>query len=61
MNVTIKINTGNAAFDDGNLSTEVSRILRELADTEEVCDLGRIKLYDINGNACGSFATTGRR
>ncbi len=48
----VKIETGNAAFD--NDSDEVARILRELAD--KICEDGcyqTIKLRDINGNTVG--------
>jgi hypothetical protein len=49
----LTLHTHNAAFDDE--STEVARILRELADKIEA---GRTsgRLFDVNGNACGNWA-----
>lgn len=59
MNITITINTDNAAFSDenGGREYEVGRILRKLAD--ELHDgiinasIGPRKLRDINGNTVG--------
>lgn len=48
----IYIDTGNAAFEDGNWKTEVARILRELAANIENYARPE-KLRDINGNTCG--------
>lgn len=54
--VNITIDTGNAAFDDGNREAEVARILREAADKIEAGyeDFG---LYDFNGNKVGNVTT----
>ena len=55
MNITITINTGNAAFEDN--PHEVSRILSKLADDlrgDPAVNMdGSITLRDINGNKCG--------
>lgn len=61
MNITIKINTGNAAFDDGNADFEIARILREIALAYERNGNAPDKLYDVNGNAVGTHRATGRR
>jgi len=54
-NVNIEINTDNDAFyDDEN--AELSRILRDLADTIEGFPVSRIDdhiIRDFNGNTCG--------
>lgn len=53
--ITIKIDTDNAAFDDGMRGHEVARILHKLAD--EYDDLGGLHrpfLHDINGNTVGT-------
>ncbi|MDR9836814.1 MULTISPECIES: hypothetical protein [Herbaspirillum] len=60
MQASIKIDMGNAAFENSP-SSEVARILRELADKVE--DRGvsigdGIKLYDVNGNNVGQFEVT---
>ena len=61
MNVTININTDNAAF-EGNEDHETARILRCLADSIEQahgpnnCDGD--KLRDINGDTVGNITTT---
>lgn len=56
MKIKIEIETGNDAFVD-NLDYEVSTILRNLAD--DVSNLGcgevPVKIYDYNGNVCGTF------
>jgi hypothetical protein len=60
--ITIEIETGNAAFDEGNSGYEVARILRKLADEFE--NYGRAQfsgLYDYNGNKVGGVMVTGRR
>jgi hypothetical protein len=56
MEITIIINTDNAAFEDENEGAEVARILRRLAreiyggvNLVPGCD----PLRDINGNQCG--------
>ena len=56
--ITIKIKTGNAAFQDDQLGLEVARILRELAN-DFADEKGRDKgLFDYNGNRVGSLSTT---
>ena len=54
---TIKINTGNEAFDQPSI--EIARILRKLAKD---VDLGIFegKIFDINGNTVGSFKYTNK-
>ena len=52
--LTVKIKTGNAAFEDGNLETELARILRQLADKIEN-GYTEGKLMDINGNSVGTY------
>lgn len=54
--VRITIDTGNAAFDDGNREAEVARILREAADRIEA-GAEDFTLRDINGNKVGSVTT----
>jgi len=49
---TITIETGNAAFDDGNEGNEVARILREAADRAEMGSTAT-PLRDYNGNVVG--------
>jgi hypothetical protein len=50
--VTIKIETNNAAFQDGYFEEEVARIIKEAA--ERVCHGdGCHALRDINGNKVG--------
>jgi len=54
----LNVETGNAAFDDGKLATELARILRDVADKiENGKDFG--STIDINGNSVGQF-TIGR-
>ncbi len=57
MQITITINTDNAAFED-NAETEVARTLansaRNLADGLTTIILGATKLRDINGNTVGA-------
>ena len=61
MKVVIEINCDNAAFEDGNCSIEVARILREMADDVE--GDGQFEAMspkdprDINGNKVGKFVT----
>lgn len=57
MNITIKINTDNAAFEDGS---ELSRILHKLADKVDGRDdttIDGIRILDINGNIVGKVVT----
>ena len=62
MNITITINTDNAAFED-DPSSEVARILRQLIDrltrgaaADDLQEADGIKLRDINGNMVGSVS-----
>lgn len=49
----VKIETGNAAFSDGNRNYEIARILRELADKlEHGHEPATVR--DINGNTVGT-------
>jgi hypothetical protein len=51
--ITITIETGNSAFDDGPM-TEVARILRELANKMKNDGiLQDARLFDHNGNSVG--------
>lgn len=50
--VTIKIGTGNAAFEDLP-GVEIARILRHLADQFEECGEAPHAIRDANGNHCG--------
>ena len=52
--LTMEINMDNAAFEDCN-GTEVARMLRDMAQTMDGCDLLREHglLFDINGNKVG--------
>jgi hypothetical protein len=57
-NFTLTIDTGNAAFADGNWSGEIARILSDLAHEVNVYgrsafDNGVIRVRDINGNRVG--------
>jgi hypothetical protein len=60
--ITITIETLNAAFDDGNTGAEIARILRDFADKidgsegyyNDPINLDGTKLRDINGNKVGT-------
>lgn len=52
--ITINIENSGSAFDD-EPQVEIARILRELARSIEQ-GVERTKLYDINGNKCGTVA-----
>lgn len=52
--ITIIIHTEGAAFDEP--TPEIARILRRLSDTFERQGIPGAKLYDLNGNACGSVS-----
>lgn len=56
---TLKIDTANNAFADGNLSGELARLLRIVADRLETYGetAGRVK--DTNGNTVGDYSLTG--
>lgn len=51
--ITITIDTDNAAF-EGEPAYEIARILRKLADQFETEGVPPEKIYDLNGNACGT-------
>jgi hypothetical protein len=56
-----EIDTGNAAFDEGSRNTELSRILRSVADSldaEPSDGIGRANVRDINGNTCGNWSVS---
>jgi hypothetical protein len=55
--VTISIGTGNDAFQDSP-TTEIARILRELADTFERDGIPPNAIYDLNGNFVGEVKIT---
>ena len=60
MNITITLNTDNAAFED-DPGAEVARILKRLAGELEgvTLDAGDYaKLLDSNGNTVGRYAVT---
>lgn len=50
----LTVNSGNDAFQDGNADSEVSRILRLIADRLDVGPSSGI-VYDYNGNKVGAF------
>lgn len=53
MDITIKINTDNAAFDGEYFKAELSRILDTVKYELDIKVFRITKLYDINGNTCG--------
>lgn len=57
MDVTIKIDCDNAAFEpeEGNANFEIARILRKLATRIEADGLESTPLLDFNGNSVGEF------
>lgn len=57
MTITIKIDTGNEAFSDGNKDAEVARIIRKWLDKES---MPNDWLYDINGNKVGAVTVRGK-
>ena len=57
---TLKIETGNSAFDDGNAADEVARILRDVA-YNLVRGARTGVLHDTNGNRVGNFTLTGSK
>lgn len=52
--LNLKMESLNSAFQDGNHSTEIARILRLMADGVANGAEGRFHLYDVNGNGVGS-------
>ena len=59
MTITIKIDTGNAAFED-NKEEEVKRILTHWMATDTITESGSIRLRDYNGNTVGSVTVRGK-
>ncbi|UTC28625.1 hypothetical protein MARCHEWKA_01120 [Brevundimonas phage vB_BpoS-Marchewka] len=50
----LEIDTGNAAFDEGDKPYEIARILRDLAQKiENGADEGSVR--DLNGNKVGHY------
>lgn len=62
MTITIKIDTGNAAFSGGNRNNEVRRIVDEAIEIvkEALCGPCSLRLFDYNGNAVGTLTVTGK-
>lgn len=59
MQVKINITTNNAAFADGNLDAELSRIFKQLSvDTNNKGIRNIFKIQDMNGNTVGSVRVT---
>ena len=56
--ITITIKTDNAAFEDGNRTDEIARILREIAD--DISSGHTPVVNDLNGNKVGSVMLTGK-
>lgn len=65
MDLTIRIDCDNAAFDEDNLGPEVARILRGIAAQVEgarevdIDTLKTLPLHDINGNKVGTVRLAG--
>lgn len=59
MNATIKVKMDNAAFDEPG--AELARILRDIAERIESGEVMAFTLFDVNGNAVGSFQVKGYR
>lgn len=55
MTITIKIDTGNAAFEE-DPDVEIHRMLFEWLRK----GMGNARLYDYNGNAVGRVTVTGK-
>ena len=57
MTINIKIETDNAAFDNGYEAPEVATILRSIADRISGADDINVPIVikDLNGNRCGSY------
>ena len=56
--ITIRIETGNAAFEDSPTG-EIARLLRDLADRFEQDGIPPSTLHDLNGNFCGEVQIVG--
>lgn len=52
--LNLKIESLNEAFQDGNHTSELARILKLMAKGIENGAEGRFNLYDTNGNCVGS-------
>lgn len=60
MTITIKIDTGNAAFQDGFKAEEVARIVHEYV-LPCIADGAKLRpVRDYNGNTVGSVKVTGK-
>lgn len=57
----MEFRTGNASFEDGNLTAEVARILRDTAVAIEHGGQERGTVRDLNGNRIGTFSLTTHR
>lgn len=55
MTVQLYIELDNAAFQDGNRSIELARILKHLGDSIEYGRLKSQAIKDINGNTVGQM------
>ena len=60
MKITMRIETDNEAFENGNYEFEVARIIRQVSQriTEDKEKSGR--LFDWNGNMVGEFKAIGK-
>jgi len=57
MKFTLEINCDNAAFEDELVTTELGRILREIAQKVEDGEATEYRLaFDINGNCVGNYS-----
>ena len=54
----ITLDTGNAAFDDGNGPAETARILRHIAARIEYAGNRAGLIHDLNGNTVGDWNIT---
>ena len=59
---TLKINTNNDTFQNGNMEVEIRRILNRVRYEVNYYDGGidrtKFSIYDINGNKVGSWKLT---
>jgi hypothetical protein len=60
MTITIKIDTGNDAFQDGNREAEIARIVARVAREFEDFGAPTQTVYDYNGNRVGAVTVRGR-
>jgi hypothetical protein len=56
---SLKFDTDNAAFRDGDFSTEIARVVRTVAEKIEAGIIDGA-VYDLNGNRIGEFALVDR-